>query len=60
MRAHALRVAGKLGEVADDEMLDACSAEESAHLRIERGQIERDENVRLAIGDFVFEHLFRV
>ena len=60
MGPHALGMAGKLGEIADHEMFHAGLAQQMAHLGIERGKIERDENVGLAVLDLVLEHALGV
>ncbi|MCY1504929.1 hypothetical protein D9M68_391170 [compost metagenome] len=60
LRGHLLGRARHLGEVADDELLQPRLAEHGGHLRVQRRQVERDEEVGLAVLDLVLEHLRRI
>ena len=44
-----------LGEFADDQRLQPRRAEQLLRLRIERGEVERDEDVGLAVLDLELE-----
>ena len=49
-----------LGEFADDQCLEAGGREQFLRLRIERGEVERDKDVGLAVFDFQLERRQRV
>ena len=55
-RVRGLKSRRILSQIADDEMRQARLAEQVAHLRIERGKIERDQNIGLTILDLVLQH----
>ncbi len=69
LRQHVLRRHERLhrpgrerefGELADDEPLQPRRVEKLLRLRIERGDVEGDEHVRLAVLDLEFERAQRV
>jgi len=60
LRAHRRRVSAPFGDVADDELPEARAPEHARHLRVERGDVERDEDVGLAVLDLVLEDLLGV
>ena len=57
---HRLGRRRHLGDVADDELAQPRRAEHHRHLRIERRQVEREDEVGAAVLDLVFQHLRRV
>ena len=54
-RLHRSRRERVLGEFADDEPLQPRRGQELLRLRVERGDVEGDEHVRLAVLDLEFE-----
>ena len=58
--AHGLGCRGHFSYVADDEGFQSRCFEQPAHLRVKRLQVERHENVGLAVVDLVLENLFRI
>ena len=60
LRAHHVRRGRELREFADDQRLEPRLRQQSLHLREQRGEIERDENVGAAVLDLVFEHALGV
>ncbi len=55
-----IRKTAHLAQIADHQFLQTRGAEQRVHLRIQRRQIERDDDIGLAIVDLVRQHLFRV
>ena len=49
-----------LGEFADDERLEAGGSQELLGLRIERGEVEADEDIGLAVFDLVLKRVQRI
>ncbi len=59
-RLHRTRRERVFGEFADDEPLQPRRGEKLLRLRVERGEVEGDEDVRLAVLDLEFERPQRV
>ena len=56
LRTYSLWAGRILAQAADHQLLQPRVAHQSPHLRVERRQVERDEDIRLTILDLVLEH----
>ena len=57
LRIDGLGRRAHLAEVADDQALQPRLAEHAGHVRVQRRQVQREQQVGLAVADLVLEHL---
>ena len=60
LRADRAGRGGEFGEVSDHELPHAGMRDDGGDLRIKRGEIERNEDLRLTVGELVLERLGRI
>ena len=56
LRAHRRRADRIFAQAADHHLLQPRAAQQAPHLRVQRRQVERDEDVGLTVFDLVLEH----
>ena len=56
LRAHRRRADRIFAQAADHHLLQPRAAQQAPHLRVQRRQVERDEDIGLTVFDLVLEH----